>query len=154
MRPFRVLIVAMSVTLAASSAGRGIIWAGFNNGVIKVTRDEGKSLDDASIPGIPFPARALVEGLATSPTVAGEAYAAVDLLRVGDYAPYLYRTKDFGKTWTKITSGLRANEPAGSSVRTVAAEEARLLDARPGAFNEIRRRPDERFVRAVRHYGT
>lgn len=112
-------------TLAASSVGRGIIWAGFNNGVIKVTRDEGKTWDDASIPGIPFTARALVEGLATSPTVAGEAYAAVDLLRVGDYAPYLYRTKDFGKTWTKITSGLRANEPAGSSVRTVAADPKR-----------------------------
>ena len=76
-------------------------------------------------PGIPFTARALVEGLATSQTVAGEAYAAVDLLRVGDYAPYLYRTKDFGKTWTKITSGLRANEPAGSSVRTVAADPKR-----------------------------
>lgn len=112
-------------TLAASPVGRGIIWAGLSNGLIKVTKDEGKTWDDVSIPNLPFPARALVEGLDVSPTVAGEAYAAVDLLRLGDYAPHLYRTKDFGKTWTPITNGLRTGEVAGSPVRTVRADPVR-----------------------------
>ncbi len=109
-------------TLAASPVGRGTIWAGLNNGLIKVTGDEGKTWDDVSIPDLPFAARALVEGLDTSPTMAGEAYAAIDLLRTGDFAPYLFRTRDFGKTWTKITNGLRTGEAAGSSVRVVRAD--------------------------------
>ncbi|MBI1808571.1 MAG: hypothetical protein HYR75_01630 [Gemmatimonadetes bacterium] len=111
--------------IAASPVGRGTIWAGTNNGLIKVTRDNGVTWDDVSIPGLPFAARALVEGLDVSPTVAGEAYAAVDLLRTGDYAPYLYRTRDFGKTWTKITTGLATGEPNGSTVRVVRADPKR-----------------------------
>jgi hypothetical protein len=109
-------------TIAASPVGKGTIWVGTNNGLIKVTKDEGVTWEDASIPNLPFPGRALVEGLDASPTVAGEAYAVVDVVRAGDYAPYVYRTRDFGKTWTKITSGLATNQPSGSFARVVRAD--------------------------------
>ena len=112
-------------TLAASSVGRGTIWAGLNNGLIKVTKDEGFTWSDVSIPNLPYAARALIEGLDTSPTVAGEAYASVTLVRAGDFTPQLYRTKDFGKSWTPITNGLRSGEVGGSSVRTVRADPKR-----------------------------
>ena len=112
-------------TLAASSVGRGTIWAGTNNGLIKVTRNEGKTWEDASIPGLPYAARALIEGLDTSPTVAGEAYVAVSLVRAGEFTPQIFRTKDFGKSWTKITNGLRSAEATGSSVRVVRADPKR-----------------------------
>ncbi len=49
--------------IAASSLAKGTIWVGTNNGLIKVTRDNGKTWNDASIPKLPYPTRALVEGL-------------------------------------------------------------------------------------------
>ena len=112
-------------SIVASSVGGHVIWAGLNNGLIKVTKDEGKTWDDATIPNLPYAARALIEGIDVSPMQAGVAYAAVNLLRTGDYAPYLYRTRDFGKTWTKIVNGLRTNEPSGSTVRAVKADPKR-----------------------------
>ena len=112
-------------TIAASPVGRGTIWVGTNNGLIKVTKDEGKTWDDVSIPNLPYAARALIEGLDVSPTVAGEAYAAVSAVRAGDFAAQIYRTKDYGKSWTKIINGLRTNEATGSSVRVVRADPKR-----------------------------
>ena len=56
-----------------------------------------------------------VETVAPSPLVAGTAYAIVDNHRLGDYAPYLFVTHDYGTTWTKIVNGL----PSNQYVRTV-----------------------------------
>jgi photosystem II stability/assembly factor-like uncharacterized protein len=112
-------------TLSASTVGRGTIWAGTNTGLIKVTRDEGKSWDDVSIPNLPYAARALISSIDASHTEAGGAYVAVDVSRAGDYTPYLYRTHDFGKTWTLITHGLPTNEPSASFARIVRADPKR-----------------------------
>ncbi len=98
-------------TISASSVGRGTIWAGTNTGLIKVTRDEGKTWEDVTIPNLPYAARALISMIDASHTDAGGAYVAVDVSRAGDYTPYVYRTHDFGKTWTRITNGLPVNEP-------------------------------------------
>jgi photosystem II stability/assembly factor-like uncharacterized protein len=105
--------------IAASPVAAGVIWVGTNNGLIKVTRDEGKTWTDASIPGLPNAARALVSGLDASPHNAGTAYAAIDLHTTGDYNPYLYRTRDYGKTWTKIVTDLPATQPSGSFARVI-----------------------------------
>ncbi|HTG53211.1 MAG TPA: hypothetical protein VL980_00125, partial [Gemmatimonadaceae bacterium] len=112
-------------TIAASSAAAGTIWVGTNTGVIKVTRDFGKTWSDASIPGLPFRATALVEKVEASPFHAGTAYAVVDVLRAGDYKPHVYRTRDFGKTWMSIVSGLPTDLPTGSSVRVIRADPRR-----------------------------
>ena len=93
-----------------------MIWVGTNNGLIKVTRDGGKTWQDASIPG---PAErgarrsAVVEPSHIDPATA---YATIDLYRIGDYTPYVYRTHDYGKTWTKIVNGLATNQ-AGRQFR-------------------------------------
>ncbi len=112
-------------SMTASTVAKGTIWVGTNNGLIKVTKDEGKTWDDVSIPNLPFPTRALVEMVDASHTDAGGAYAVVDLARVGDYTPYVYRTHDYGKTWTLITKGLPVNQPSGSVARVVRADPKR-----------------------------
>ena len=106
-------------SLAASTVGSGIIWVGTNNGLIHVTRDEGKTWTDVSIADLPNPRRANISGIEASHVNAGEAYVAVEFQRLGDFAPYIYRTRDFGKTWTKIVDGLPVKEPAGSVTRVV-----------------------------------
>jgi len=106
-------------TIAASTAKAGTIWVGTTNGLIKVTRDFGKTWTDASIPDLPFHATALVEKVDADPFHAEEAVAVVDLIRAGDYSPYVYRTRDYGKTWQLIVRGLPTGQPAGSAARVV-----------------------------------
>ena len=112
-------------TISASTVGMGTIWAGTTNGLIKVTKDDGKSWEDASIPDLPYPARALISIIDASHTDAGGAYVAVDVSRAGDYTPYFYRTHDFGKTWTRISNGLPVNEPSASFARVIRADPKR-----------------------------
>jgi len=118
-------------TISPSTIARGTIWVGTNTGLIKLTKDEGKTWEDVSIPGLPFAARALISTIDASHTDAGGAYVAVEVSRSGDYTPYLYRTHDYGRTWTRITDGLPVNEPSGSYARVIRAdrERAGLLTA-------------------------
>lgn len=106
-------------SIAASSIQRGVVWVGTDNGLIKLTRDDGKTWDDVSIPNLPFPTRALMSSIDASHFDAATAYVAVDIHRTGEYAPYIYRTHDFGKSWTRITTGLAMNAASGSFARMV-----------------------------------
>ena len=106
-------------SMSPSTVGHGLLWVGTNTGKIWVTRNEGAKWDDVSIPGIPNAARAEVFAVEASHFDPAEAYAVIDLARTGDYAPYVFRTRDYGKTWTKITDGLAVNQPGGSFARVV-----------------------------------
>ena len=106
-------------TIAPSSVAPGTIWVGTNNGLIRVTRDDGKTWADVSIPELPNAARADIQTIDASHASAGAAYVAVDEHNVGDYTPYFYRTRDYGKTWTKIVTGLPTDEPSGSFAHTI-----------------------------------
>ena len=112
-------------SLVASRVGRGVIWVGTNNGLVHVTRDAGVTWRDVSIPDLPTPRRANVTAISTSPTAAGTAYVAIEFLRVGDHRPYVYRTRDYGAHWTRITTGLPTDEPSGSFARVVRADPQR-----------------------------
>ena len=112
-------------SMSASSVARGTIWVGTNNGLIKVTRNEGRTWEDVTIPNLPYPAAALISSIDASHTDAGGAYVAVAVQRTGDYAPYLYRTHDYGKSWTRITNGLPTREPGGSVTRVVRGDTKR-----------------------------
>ena len=101
-------------SIGASTVGRGLIWVGTSNGLIKVTRDEGATWTDASIPNLPDSNRTAVQMVEASHFTAGEAYAALDAHNLGDYQPQLYRTRDYGKTWTKIVTGLPTGQIGGS----------------------------------------
>jgi photosystem II stability/assembly factor-like uncharacterized protein len=93
-------------SIAPSPLKAGQIWAGTDTGLIQLTRDEGKTWTGVTPPGLG--AWSKIGILDASHHDAGTAYAAVDRHRLDDYQPYLYRTHDFGKTWTKITTGLSA----------------------------------------------
>ncbi|MBI3791833.1 MAG: hypothetical protein HY275_13270, partial [Gemmatimonadetes bacterium] len=106
-------------SLSASPAAKGLIWVGTNNGLIHLTRDGGRTWKDVSIAGLASPRRANITSIEASPFAPGTAYAAVEYLRIGDHAPYIFRTRDFGASWTRIVTGLPADEPSGSFVRVV-----------------------------------
>jgi len=82
----------------------GEIWAGTDDGLIQVTQDEGKTWENVTPPQLtPW---SKVTHIEASHSDAGTAYAAVDRHRLDDYQPYLYRTRDFGKSWQRVTSGI------------------------------------------------
>jgi len=112
-------------SFSASSVAPGVIWVGTNNGLIKLTKDHGATWLDVTIPGLPNPTRADISTIEASHHDAGTAYAAVDYHTTGDYAPYFYRTRDYGRTWTKIVSGLRTDQPSGSFARVIRADTKR-----------------------------
>ncbi len=112
-------------SMRASTVGTGTIWVGTNNGLIKVTHDGGKTWSDASIPGITNVQRAEVLSVEPSHFDAAEAYAVLGLYRLGDYTPYVFRTRDSGKSWTRITEGLATGQPSGSFARVVRGDPVR-----------------------------
>ena len=95
-------------TIAPSPLEAQIIWAGSDSGLIHVTRDGGRSWQNVTPPALtPWSKITLIEA---SHFDAATAYAAVDRHRLDDYRPYIYRTRDFGRTWTLVVDGLA--EPA------------------------------------------
>jgi len=104
-------------TIAPSAVAAGEIWTGSDTGLIHLTRDGGKtwsnvSPTNVSPPVSPYSKISIIEA---GHFDAGTAYAAVDRHRLNDIGPYIYRTHDFGKTWTRINNGI----PDGAYVRTV-----------------------------------
>ena len=97
-------------TLAPSAVDGNVIWAGSDDGMVHVTRDGGKNWQDVTPKDLPpFTRISLIEA---SPHGAGTAYLAGNRYQRSDRAPYVYKTADFGKTWTKIVAGLGADEIA------------------------------------------
>ncbi|MCU0704131.1 MAG: hypothetical protein MUF18_09170 [Fimbriiglobus sp.] len=93
---------------AESPKQRGLFWAGTDDGKVWVSQDDCKTWTDltANVPELPD--WGTVECIEPSPHDAGTAYLVVDNHRMDDYRPHLWKTTDFGKTWTKITAGLDA----------------------------------------------
>jgi photosystem II stability/assembly factor-like uncharacterized protein len=91
-------------TAAESSVERGLIWTGSDDGLVHVTRDAGKTWTNVTPKGLPEWAR--INLIDPSPSTAGTAYLAADRHRLDDFHPYVFKTTDFGKTWTQITEGL------------------------------------------------
>ena len=93
-------------SISESPAEADVIWCGTDDGNLQVTRDGGKTWKNVikSIPGLP--PNTWCSRIETSHFEAGTAYAAFDGHRMDDYAPYLYKTSDFGKTWKPIKAGL------------------------------------------------
>jgi photosystem II stability/assembly factor-like uncharacterized protein len=93
-------------TIAPSPREAALIWAGTDTGLIHLTRDAGKSWTNVTPPGLSEWSKVTqLEASRFDPAVA---YAAIDRHRLDDYKPYIYRTADYGKTWTLIVNGLAA----------------------------------------------
>jgi photosystem II stability/assembly factor-like uncharacterized protein len=99
--------------LAESPKQKGLIWAGTDDGLIQLTRDDGKSWNNVTPKAIPeWSAISIIE---PSSFDAGTAYVAVDAHKLDNFKPYIFKTSDFGKTWTSIVNGL----PDGSYVHAL-----------------------------------
>jgi photosystem II stability/assembly factor-like uncharacterized protein len=104
--------------VAESSLERGVIWTGSDDGLVQVTRDGGKSWQNVTPKGL---AECLINAIELSPFDKGTAYIATTRFKFNDHAPGLYKTTDYGATWTKIDRGI----PAGAFTRVVREDEVR-----------------------------
>jgi len=88
-----------------------VIWVGTDDGLIQVTRDGGAHWSEVArnIEGLKPWGR--VYQIDPSPFAAGTCYASVDRHKMDDDRPYVYRTADYGRTWTSISAGLPGDEP-------------------------------------------
>jgi photosystem II stability/assembly factor-like uncharacterized protein len=89
--------------IAESPLEKGVIWTGANDGPFHITRNNGKTWTNVTPKDLPPGGR--VQFIEPSPHRKGSAYYAVYRYLLGDYQPYLYRTDDYGKTWTRLTDG-------------------------------------------------
>ena len=81
----------------------GVIWTGANDGPVHVTRDGGKTWKDVTPKDMPAEGR--IQSIDPSPHEAGKAYFAGYRTLLGDFRPFIYRTEDFGESWTLLTPG-------------------------------------------------
>jgi photosystem II stability/assembly factor-like uncharacterized protein len=92
--------------VAPSPLKGGLIWAGSDTGLLHVTEDGGQNWQNVTPKGLlPWSRVTHIEASHFDPA---EAWATVDRHRTEDYQPYIYRTRDSGKTWTLIATGLAA----------------------------------------------
>ena len=92
---------------AESTQQRGVFWAGSDDGLVHVSRDNGASWQNVTPQGLPE--WALISIIEASPHAAGTAYIAANRYKLDDFAPYLFKSSDYGATWTRITNGLPPN---------------------------------------------
>lgn len=100
----------LSVNVAPTNSK--VIWVGTDDGLVHVTRNGGKTWHNVTdaIPGAPKWGRVFKIGV--SPFDAGTAYVTFDAHMLDNRHPYVYRTHNYGKSWTRITDGLPDNSPA------------------------------------------
>jgi photosystem II stability/assembly factor-like uncharacterized protein len=93
--------------LAESPVERGLLWSGSNDGLVHVSRDGGTTWVDVTDNLKQLPPWGTVTSIEPSHFDPGTAYLSVDLHQAAaDFAPYVYRTADFGKTWKRIDAGI------------------------------------------------
>lgn len=89
---------------AESPLEPGVLWAGSDDGLIHVSRDGGKSWKNVTPKGMPE--WIMINAIDASPHDKGGAYVAATRYKSDDFRPYLYKTADYGATWTRIDSGI------------------------------------------------
>jgi photosystem II stability/assembly factor-like uncharacterized protein len=105
--------------LAESPLEAGVLWAGSDDGLVHVTRDDGKTWQNVTPKGMPEWIR--VNAIDASAREKGTAYVAATMYQFDDFRPYLFKTTDYGRTWKKIDSGI----PDGAFTRVVREDPVR-----------------------------
>jgi photosystem II stability/assembly factor-like uncharacterized protein len=96
------------ISIGPSPVDPNVIWVGTDDGNVQVTRDGGKTWTNTVKAMAGLAPNAWINKVDASHFDAGTAYVSASHWQDGDYAPYFYKTADFGRTWTKITAGLPA----------------------------------------------
>jgi len=105
-------------TIAESPLDAKVLWVGADDGNVQVSMDGGKTWKEVSAAiasGAGIASGTYVGRIVASAASRGTAYVSFDSHRSGDFAPYIARTTDFGKTWKRIVDGL----PGDASVRSI-----------------------------------
>ncbi|EKB49797.1 WD40/YVTN/BNR-like repeat-containing protein [Cecembia lonarensis] len=98
--------------LIESPHEKGVLWAGSDDGLVHLTRDGGATWANVTPKGMP---ETLVNAIEVSPHDPATAYIATTRYKFNDYTPAIYKTKDYGRTWTNISKGI----PYGAFTRVV-----------------------------------
>jgi photosystem II stability/assembly factor-like uncharacterized protein len=93
---------------AESPVEAGVLWVGSDDGLVHLSRDGGQNWSDVTPKGMPE--WIMINQIEASPLDKGTAYVAATMYKWDDFRPYLYKTSDYGRSWTKITDGIPANE--------------------------------------------
>lgn len=83
----------------------GLLWTGSDDGLVHVSKDGGKNWENVTPKEMPE--WIMVNSIEADPFTKGGAYIAATSYKNGDYQPYLYKTKDYGQSWTKIVDGIQ-----------------------------------------------
>lgn len=97
---------------------KGTIWTGSDDGLVYLTRDEGKTWANVTPAGL---SECLINSIEVSPHDNATAYIATTRYKFNDFSPAIYKTTDYGKSWTKITNGI----PYGAFTRVVREDDVR-----------------------------
>lgn len=98
-------VYATIFAVGPGKVDENVIWTGSDDGLVHVTRDGGQSWTDVTPPDMPDFGR--VSQIDASSFDAGRAYISVRKPLLDDFAPYIWKTDDYGATWTKIVNGIR-----------------------------------------------
>lgn len=102
----------------ASPHERGVIWTGSDDGLVQLTRDGGATWKNVTPKGL---AECLINAIDVSPFDKATAYIATTRYKFNDHSPGLYKTTDYGETWTRIDKGI----PVGAFTRVVREDDVR-----------------------------
>jgi photosystem II stability/assembly factor-like uncharacterized protein len=83
---------------------KDLLWTGSDDGLIHVSRDGGKNWENVTPPSMPE--WMMINSIDVDPFVKGGAYVAGTRYKLGDFKPYMYKTKDYGKSWELIVNGV------------------------------------------------
>jgi len=97
----------------------GLLWAGSDDGLLHVSRNNGTTWENVTPTGMPE--WMMINSVEPDPFQKGGLFVAGTRYKLGDYAPYLYHTSDYGKTWKRITNGI----PAEHFTRVIRADPKR-----------------------------
>ncbi len=89
---------------AESPIEPGVLWAGSDDGLVQLSRDGGERW--SNVTPMALPEWAQINSIEVHPTLPGGLYVAATRYKLDDFHPYLYRTTDYGRTWTAITDGI------------------------------------------------
>jgi photosystem II stability/assembly factor-like uncharacterized protein len=97
-------------TFAESPVEKSVFWTGSDDGLVHISQNGGKDWQNISLPESSLPSYSLISLISPSEFDKGKAYLAANKYMFGDRNPYLFKTTDYGKTWTKIVKGIPADE--------------------------------------------